>query len=101
MASIGQPREDTVPIPLNDVQEGLCYKTPGDQYRRVVKIEKSSSGDSADDTVIYESWGGNKGNSSGHLPRTKAKRKTFAGDVDSTIACPTSMRPLGTVQSEL
>ena len=90
-----------MPIPLNDVQEGLCYKTPGDQYRRVVKIEKSSSGDSADDTVIFETWGGNKGNSSGHLHRTKAKRKTFAAAVDSAIECPTSLRPLAEVQSEL
>ncbi len=82
-----------MPITLDQIKEGQSYRTPSNQHRRVVKIDG--------DTVHYESWGGDKKNFTGHLPRVKVNKKKFADDVGSPIPCPGGMRPLADVQAEI
>ena len=70
----------------NTIEKGKCYRTSGDQHRRVYAVDG--------DQVIYESWGGNVGNSTGPLNRTTVGRDKFAKDVEGEIDCPPGMKPL-------
>ncbi len=70
----------------NTIAKGNCYRTSGNQYRRVYAVDG--------DQVIYESWGGNVGNFTAPLNRRKVRRGKFATDVDVEIDCPAGMEPL-------
>ena len=76
-----------MPVDPKTIQKGQCYRTAGDQYRRVYAVD--------DDHVTYESWGGNKGNhDKGPLSRDRASRQQFAMKVEAEIPCPNGMKPL-------
>lgn len=75
-----------MPVDPNTIAKGKCYRTVGDQQRRVCDIVGNQ--------VTYESWGGHVGNHTGHLKRNTVNRDGFAEAVEAEISCPADMNPL-------
>ena len=75
-----------MPLNPNTIKVGNCYKTSGEQHRRVIEI--------TGDQVTYESWGGKAGYRGGPLSQNTASLDTFSNAVDGSISCPTNLPPM-------
>jgi hypothetical protein len=78
-----------MPVSVNSIAVGNCYKTSNEQHRRVVAINGSQT--------TYEYWGGNVGYQGGSLARQKVDINKFADDVDAPITCPAGLPGMPTI----
>jgi hypothetical protein len=75
-----------MPVLETTVAVGKCYKTSGNQHRRVIEV--------ANDQVRYQSWGGKDGYRGDHLTENTVQIGGFAKAVEEEISCPTNLPKL-------